>query len=108
MVLHRPERPLHPNGSENDIRCQVICRKVSAGIRSDTGRDCCEAFLGLAKTCTELGVAFQDYFGTRLGVSPQPGIPHFAALIRCRGQPAQYRPLLGFCPYYGGSSQGAP
>ena len=31
MVLERPEIPLHTNGSENDIRCQVIRRKVSAG-----------------------------------------------------------------------------
>jgi hypothetical protein len=28
-VLDRPEIPLHTNGSENDIRCQVIRRKVS-------------------------------------------------------------------------------
>ena len=30
MVLDRPEIPLHTNGSENDIRCQVTRRKVSA------------------------------------------------------------------------------
>ena len=35
MVLGRPEIPLHTNGSENDIRCQVTRRKVSAGTRSD-------------------------------------------------------------------------
>jgi hypothetical protein len=34
MVLERPEIPLHTNGSENDIRCQVTRRKVSAGTRS--------------------------------------------------------------------------
>jgi hypothetical protein len=44
MVLQRPEIPLHTNGSENDIRCQVTRRKVSAGTRSDTGRDCRDAF----------------------------------------------------------------
>ena len=27
MVLERPEIPLHTNGSENDIRCQVTKRK---------------------------------------------------------------------------------
>ena len=42
MVLERPETPLHTNGSENDIRCQVTRRKVSAGTRSDLGRDCRE------------------------------------------------------------------
>ncbi len=40
MVLDRPEIPLHTNGSENDIRCQVTKRKVSGGTRSsDVGRD---------------------------------------------------------------------
>jgi transposase len=38
------------NGSENDIRCQVTRQKVSAGTRSDLGRDCRDAFLGLGKT----------------------------------------------------------
>jgi hypothetical protein len=38
-VLDRREIPLHTNGSENDIRCQVTRRKVSAGTRSDIGRD---------------------------------------------------------------------
>jgi hypothetical protein len=28
MVLERPEIPLHTNGSENDVRCQVTKRKV--------------------------------------------------------------------------------
>jgi Transposase IS66 family len=35
-VLDRPEIPLHTNGSENDIRCQVTKRKISGGTRSDT------------------------------------------------------------------------
>jgi hypothetical protein len=42
VVLERPEIPLHTNGSENDVRCQVTRRKVSAGTRSDIGRDCRE------------------------------------------------------------------
>jgi hypothetical protein len=54
MVLERPEIPLHTNGSENDIRCQVTRRKVSAGTRSDGGRDCRDAFLGLAKGIVNL------------------------------------------------------
>jgi hypothetical protein len=52
-VLDRPETPLHTDGSENDIHCQV-----SAGTRRDPGRDCRDAFLGVAKTCTKIGVAF--------------------------------------------------
>src|SRR5262249_29392553 len=63
MVLDRPEIPLHTNGSENDIRCQVTKRKVSGGTRSDHGRDCRDAFLGLAKTCAKLGITFLDYLG---------------------------------------------
>jgi hypothetical protein len=66
MVLERPEIPLHTNGSENDIRCQVTRRKVSAGTRSDTGRDCRDACLGLIKTCDKLGIAVWDYLGSRL------------------------------------------
>jgi hypothetical protein len=65
-VLDRPETPLHTNGSENDIRCYVTRRKVSAGTRSDVGRDCRDAFLGLAKTCDKLGIAVWDYLGSRL------------------------------------------
>src|SRR6202140_4532640 len=38
-VLDRPEIPLHTNGSENDIRCQVTKRKISGGIRRDAARD---------------------------------------------------------------------
>jgi hypothetical protein len=88
MVLDRPEIPLHTNGSENDIRCQVIRRKVSAGTRSDGGRDCRDAFLGLAKTCVKHGVAFWDYLGSRLSIPGKPPIPPLAQLVRCRGQPA--------------------
>ena len=88
MVLDRPETPLNTNGSENDIRCQVTRRKVSAGTRSDPGRDCRDAFLGLAKTCTKRGVAFWDYLGSRLRVPGHLAVPALPDLVRCRGQPA--------------------
>jgi hypothetical protein len=88
MVLERPKIPLHTNGSENDIRCQVTRRKLSAGTRSDGGRDCRDAFLSLAKTCATHGVAFWDYLGSRLGVPDQRSIPPLPQLVRCRGQPA--------------------
>jgi Transposase IS66 family len=87
-VLDHPDIPLHTNGSENDIRCQVTKRKVSGGTRSDIGRDCRDAFLGLAKTCAKLGVAFWDYLGSRLAIPDQPIVPSLAHLIHCRGQPA--------------------
>ena len=87
-VLDHPDIPLHTNGSENDIRCQVTRRKVSGGTRSDVGRDCRDAFLGLAKTCAKHGVAFWNYLGSRLGVPGQLAVPPLPDLVRCRGQPA--------------------
>ncbi|HMC73659.1 MAG TPA: transposase [Terriglobales bacterium] len=87
-VLERPEIPLHTNGSENDIRAQVTRRKVSGGTRSDTGRDCRDAFLGLAKTCAKLSLSFWDYLGARLDVPDQPTIPYLPDLVRSRCSPA--------------------
>jgi len=84
----RGSTPLHTNGSENDIRCQVTKRQVSGGTRTDIGRDCRDAFLGLGKTCRKLGISFWNYLGARLGVAGAPAIPRLADLIRCRGQPA--------------------
>ena len=86
-MLDHPAVPLHTNGSENDIRCQVTRRKVSAGTRSDLGRDCRDAFLGLAKTCARHGIAFWDYLGNRLGIATPAVIPPPPNLVRCRGQP---------------------
>src|SRR5215212_52423 len=87
-VLDRPEIPLHTNGSENDIRAQVTRRKVSGGTRSDTGRDCRDAFLGLAKTCSKLGLSFWDYLGARLAVPEQLAIPYLPQLVQSRCRPA--------------------
>ena len=42
-VLEHPDIPLHTNGSENDIRCQVTPSELSGGQRSDIGRDCKDA-----------------------------------------------------------------
>ena len=81
MVLDRPEIPLHTNGSENDIRCQVTKRKISGGTRSDAGRDCRDTFLGLAKTCTKLGISFWDYLGTRLAVAENANVPYLPELV---------------------------
>ena len=88
LVLDRPEIPLHTNGSENDIRCQVTKRKVSGGTRSDIGRDCRDAFLGLAKTCAKLGIAFWDYLGDRLAVPHHLAVPNLPLLVRHRCQSA--------------------
>ena len=87
MVLDRPEIPLHTNGSENDIRCHVTRRKLSGGTRTDTGRECRDAFLGIVKTCAKLQIAFWDYLGARLAVPDQPIIPHLPELVLVRSQP---------------------
>ncbi len=83
-VLDRPEIPLHTNGSENDIRCQVIRRKISGTTRSDPGRDARDAFLGLAKTCRKLGISFWDYLGSRLGADVRSAVPELHKLVALR------------------------
>ncbi len=88
MVLDRPDIPLHTNGSERDIRCQVIKRKIGGGTHSAAGRDCRDAFLGLMHTCAKLGIGFWDYLGDRIGIVGQQPVPTLPDLIRCRGQPA--------------------
>ncbi len=45
-------------------------------------------FLGLAKTCRKLGVAFWDYLGDRIGVAGAPAVASLSDIIRSRGQPA--------------------
>jgi hypothetical protein len=81
MVLERPDIPLHTNGSENDVRCQVEKRKISGGTRSDAGRSRRDAFLGNLKTCAKNGIAFWDYLGARLKVPSCPEIPNLAEIV---------------------------
>jgi hypothetical protein len=95
VVLDRPEVPLHtcaqrtPSvyGSERDLRPQVVKRKISGGTRSDRGRACRDAFLGLLQTCAKLGVSFWDYLGHRLAV-PDTQAPYLPDLVRLRSAPA--------------------
>jgi Transposase IS66 family len=86
-VLGRPEVPLHTNSSERDLRPQVVKRKISGGTRSEAGRACRDAFLGLVQTCAKLGVSFWDYLGHRLGVSGTEA-PYLPDLVRLRSAPA--------------------
>jgi hypothetical protein len=81
MVLDHPEIPLHTNGSENDIRCQVTKRKISGGTRSDTGRDCRDTFLGLAKTCAKWRITFWEYLGARLNVAGNADVTYLPELV---------------------------
>ncbi len=72
------------NGSENDIRCQATQRKISGGTRSQAGRDCRDAFLGLIKTAAKLEISFWDYLGSRLNVPDAPSVPPLPEVIRLR------------------------
>jgi hypothetical protein len=69
-------------GSENDICCHVTRRKISGGTRSDCGRECRDAFLGLAKSCTKLAISFCDYLGDRLAVPGAKATPQLPELVR--------------------------
>jgi len=87
VVLDRPDVPLHTNGSERDLRPQVIKRRISGGTRSDQGRDCRDAFLGLLLTCAKLGISFWDFLGHRLGI-PGADAPYLPDLVRMRSAAA--------------------
>ena len=83
-VLERPETPLNTNQSENDIRAHVTRREISGTTRSDKGRDCRDAFLGLAKTCRKLGISFWNYLGSRFGITTEKIVPPLPELIAAR------------------------
>jgi hypothetical protein len=70
------------------LSCYVTRRKVSAGTRSDVGRDCRDAFLGLAKTCDKLGIAVWDYLGSRLKVAGHIVVQPLDRHVRGRFRPA--------------------
>jgi Transposase IS66 family len=79
-VLERPDLPIHNNRSETDLRDIVKKRNISAGTRSEVGRQCRDTFASLKKTCRKQGVSFWEYLkdrGAGLNV-----IPSLAELIR--------------------------
>jgi hypothetical protein len=89
MVLDHPKIPLHTNGSENDIRCQVTKRHVSGGTHSGLGRDCRDApSSGSPRPAASSASAFGTIFGARLGVLGGPHVPLRPDIIRCRTAPA--------------------
>lgn len=49
--------------------------------RSDAGRDCRDAFLGLAKTCAKLGISFWDYLGSRIAVAGIAAVPYLPEIV---------------------------
>jgi hypothetical protein len=88
--------PLHTNGSERDLRPQVIKRKISGGTRSEQGRACRDAFLGLLLTCASSAFRSGTISATALAslVPPRPTCPTSSG---CAPPPPE-RP--GFCPSY--------
>ncbi len=84
VVLDRPEVPLNTNGSENDIRAMVTRRKLSAGTRSENGKQARDTFIGLMKTCLKLNISFWHYLGDRLQVPDAPPVPSLPGLVRQR------------------------
>lgn len=80
-VLDHPEIPLHTNGSENDIRCQVTKRKISGGTWSEAGRQARDSFLAAMKTCQKMDVSFFQFLGDRLGVPNATTILPLAELV---------------------------
>ena len=74
----RPKiKPGKPSGMEKATQAKSkglrgrlgrgLKRKISGGARSDTGRDCRDAFLGIAKTCAKLKICCPQ---GRVGSSP--------------------------------------
>jgi hypothetical protein len=57
---------------------------ISGGTRSDVGRDCRDAFLGIAKTCAKLGITFWDYLGARLQITDPATIPYLPEIVARR------------------------
>ena len=80
LILHRPDIPLHTNGSETDIRDYVKKRKVSGGTRSDLGRQCRDTFASLKKTCRKNGISFWQYLLDRVALIND--IPPLPTIIR--------------------------
>jgi hypothetical protein len=79
-VLERPDWPIHNNRSETDLRDMVKKRQISAGTRSEVGRQCRDTFASLKKTCRKQGVSFWAYLKDR--VAGRNVIPSLAELIR--------------------------
>lgn len=75
------------NGSEHDLRPQVVNRKISGGTRSEAGWAYRHAFLGLSQICAKLGLSFCNYLGHRLGVT-SANLPYLPDLIRLRSAQA--------------------
>ena len=66
---------------ENDLRAYVTRRKISAGTRSEQGRDSRDALLGLIKTAAKNGIVFWDYLADRFQIPGAKNVPYLPNLI---------------------------
>jgi hypothetical protein len=99
MVLGRPEIPLHTNGSENDIRCQVARRKITGGTRSVAGRDCRDAFAASARPApTSASASGMTRRQARRSGPPRnpPPAGHHPAPLRFQMIATAFTPLTAF------------
>jgi len=60
-VLDYPEVPLHNNLSENGVREMVMKRKISGGVKGDSGATAWENNMSILATCKKLGVSFYEF-----------------------------------------------
>lgn len=65
-VLKNPWLPLHNNTSEQNLRDNVIKRKISGGTRSDDGRICRDIANSIMQTCFKLRISFWQFLGDRI------------------------------------------
>ena len=98
VVLDRPELPLHTNGSERDLRPQVIRRKISGGTR-------CRSRPRLPRRLPRPAADLRQAGRVILGLSRRQA----RKLLMCRpfhrsrtsSVPATHQPdRQRFCPYY--------
>ena len=59
----------------------MLLRKVFGGTRSDLGRDCRGAVLGLMMIGADQSIRFWDYLGCCLGIPGATNVPLLPALI---------------------------
>lgn len=64
-VLRYPFVPLHNNLCEQDLRENVIKRKVSGGTKTKLGTYSWDVGLSLVHTCRKLGISFYEYLKDR-------------------------------------------
>ena len=91
-ALERPDIPLHTNGSENDIRCQVTRRKISGGTRSENRPRLPRRLPRLDEDLRQarrlvLGLPRQPARHPRRATHPPPARPHPPARRRLTARP---------------------